>query len=53
MFTMLFPIKIVEINASYCSASLQAAFARLFPFSAKVRSFVRFKDEKAVSVDEK
>ena len=53
IFTMLLPIRIVEINLLYCSSSLQTSAAFLLPFSASVFSFVVFMAEKAVSVAEK
>ena len=53
MFTILFPINIVDINLSYLSDNSIARFAFLSPFSAIALSFVLFKDEKAVSVAEK
>ena len=53
MFTMLLPIRTVEISLSYCSSSLQTSAAFLLPFSASVFSFVVFMAANAVSVAEK
>jgi len=53
ILTMLLPIRMVEMSLSYCSESLQARTAFRLPFSARVFSLVRFREEKAVSVAEK
>ena len=56
MLTILFPIKIVDINLSYFSVNFKtnkAFFASLLFFSLKFFIFILFKDEKAVSVAEK
>ena len=50
---MLLPIRMVEINLSYWSESLQARMALFSPFSAMVFSRVRLSEENAVSVAEK
>ena len=53
MFTILFPIRMVESRVSYCSDRRRAADARLFPACAWLFSRMRFRLENAVSDDEK
>ena len=53
MFTTLLPTRMLLSSWSYFSARLSASAALLLPFSAMVRSRVRFREEKAVSVAEK
>ena len=53
IFTILFPISMVERSLSYLSESFRTSLARLSPFSAKVLNFVLLKDVNAVSVAEK
>ena len=53
IFTILFPMRIVERRRSYLSSSFSASFAFLLPFSARVLSLVLLKEENAVSVAEK
>ena len=53
MLTILLPIRIVEISASYLSESLSARAALFLPFSASPFILILLKVLKAVSVAEK
>ena len=53
MLTILFPMRMVDKSLSYLSQRCSESTARRLPFSAIVRSLVRLRDEKAVSVAEK
>ena len=53
IFTILFPIRIVDKRLSYFSSSSSTRAARLFPLSAIFFMRIRFRDKKAVSVAEK
>ena len=53
IFTMLLPIRMGDSSRSYRSSCLQTSAARRLPFSASIRSLVRFAEENAVSVAEK
>ena len=53
MFTMLFPIRIVEMSLSYFSDTARVRSALLSPFSIIVLSLVLLSDKNAVSVAEK
>ena len=53
IFTILFPIRIVDKRLSYFSSNSSTRAARLFPLSAIFFMRIRFRDKKAVSVAEK
>ncbi len=53
IFTILFPIRIVDNRLSYFSSSSSTSAARLFPLSAIFFMRIRFSDKNAVSVAEK
>ena len=53
MFTMLLPIRMVEMVLSKSSATFRAVFARLLPSSALLRMRILLKEEMAVSLAEK
>ena len=52
MFTILFPMRMVDNSLSYPSAKIRVFSAFLLPFSAKAFRRVLFRQEKAVSVAE-
>ena len=53
IFTILFPISIVDSRLSYLSVSSSTRLARLSPFPARFLILMRFTDVNAVSVAEK
>ena len=53
MFTILLPIRMVDSNLSYWSESRRTNAARLSPFSARLLTRMRLREENAVSVEEK
>ena len=50
IFTILLPVRMVEISLSYFSSKESAKSAFLFPFSERAFSRVLLREEKAVSV---
>ena len=53
ILTMLLPMRMVDSNLSYWSESRSTKAARLSPFSARLLTRMRLREEKAVYVEEK